>query len=106
MPNPTKTVAVKNFLTASTHSDLASLYHLGMEVQINVAQDGGERISTEGFQGRIWHSYSDGIQNWFSFRIPHKAFSKPEYIDAEIKYDLAEHAEGIGLTGWNWKDKI
>ncbi len=103
--NPTKTKAIKNFLEASTHPDLASLYHYGMEVQVNCAQDGGERISTEGFKGRTWHSYSDGIQKWYSFRIPRKAYSEPEYTDSEIKYDLAEHAEGIGLTGWNWEDK-
>ena len=106
MPNPTKTKAIKNFLEASTHPDLASLYHYGMEVQVNVAQDGGERISTEGFQGRTWHSYSDGIQKWYSFRVPRKASSEPEYTDTEIKYDLAQHAEGIGLTGWNWEDKV
>ena len=102
---PTKTEAIKNFLNASTHPDLAALYHYGLEVQVNVAQDGGDRISTEGFKGRIWHSYSDGIQKWYSFRIPQKANSEPEYTDSKIKYDLVEHAEGIGLTGWNWQDK-
>lgn len=104
--NPTKTEAIARFLSNSTHSDLAALYHFGMEVQVNAAQDGGERISTEGFQGRTWHSYSDGIQKWYSFRIPRKAYSEPEYTDSEIKYDLAQHAEGIGLTGWNWEQKI
>jgi len=103
---PTKTEAIARFLSNSTHPDLASLYHFGMEIQVNVAQDGGERISTEGYQGRTWHSYSDGVQQWKSFRIPWKAFSEPEYKDSEIKYDLAEHAEGIGLTGWCWEEKV
>lgn len=106
MLNPTKTKAIKNLLIASTHPDLATLYNYGMEVQVNVAQDGGERVSTEGYRGRTWHSYTDGIQKWYSFRIPRKAFSEPEYIDTEIKFDLAEHAEGIGLTGWCWEHKI
>ena len=104
--NPTKTQAVKNFLTASTHPDLAALYHYGMEVQVNVAQDGGERESTEGFRGRTWHSYTDGFQKWYSFRIPRKASTEPEYTDVEIQYSLDEHAEGIGLTGWNWVEKV
>jgi len=102
---PTKTEAIKNFLTVATHPDLAALYHYGMEVQVNVAQDGGDRISSEGFRGRTWHSYSNGIQQWKSFRIPWKASSAPEYNDSEIKYDLAEHVEGIGLTGWNWEKR-
>jgi len=103
---PTKTEAIKNFLNASTHSDLSILYNYGMEVQCNVAKDNGERISTEGYRGRTWHSYSDGIQKWYGFRIPRKASSDPEYSDTEIKFDLAEHAEGIGLTGWCWTDKM
>ncbi len=98
--------AIKIFLANSTWPDLAALYHAGMEVQINVAQDGGDRISTEGYQGRTWHSYSDDVQEWYSFRIPKKAFSTPENNDFEIKYDLSVHAEGIGLTGWDFEHRI
>lgn len=102
---PKRSEALKAFLTASTWPDLATLYHSGMECQVNVAQDGGERISTEGYRGRTWHSYSDGIQQWFSFRIPKKAYSEPEDNDFKIRYDLAAHAEGIGMTGWDWREK-
>ena len=102
----TRTEAIKNFLNAFTHPDLAALYNYGMEVQCNVAKDNGERISTEGYRGRTWHHYSDGIQQWYGFRIPKKADSDPEYSDIEIKFDLAEHAEGIGLTGWCWTDRV
>lgn len=98
---PTKTEAIKRFLSASTHQDLASLYSYEMECQVNVAQDGGERVE-DSFQGRKWHGWTDGLTTWKSFRIPFKAFSDPEYTDSEIRFDLAEHAEGIGLTGWNW----
>ena len=103
---PTKTEAIKAFLKVSTWPDLAALYTSDMEVQVNVGQDGGERISSEGFKGRKSHSYSDGLTTWKSFRIPWKANSDPEYNDFEINFDLAEHADAIGLTGWDWFNKI
>lgn len=102
----TKTKAIKSFLEAKllVAPDLAALYHIGMECQVNVAQDGGERIDGE-FKGRKWHGWSDGLTTWKSFRIPYKANTIPEYTDREIKFDLAEHAEGIGMTGWNWQER-
>jgi hypothetical protein len=101
----TKSQAIKRFLNYSTHQDLADLYSLDMECQVNVAQDGGDRID-EVFQGKPWHGWSDGLTTWKSFRIPYKANIKPEYDDKEIKFDLAAHAEGIGMTGWDWKHKL
>ena len=101
---PTKTEAIKNFLLVRTHKDLANLYNHGMECQVNVAQDGGERVEGD-FKGRKWHGWSDGATTWKSFRIPFKANSEPEYQDTEIKFDLAEHAEAIGMTGWDWKNR-
>ncbi len=98
---PTRTQAIKQFLLASTHPDLASLYTPDMEVQVNVAQDNGERVDGD-FKGRQWHGFSDGIQVWKAIRIPYKAKSEPEYVDSEMTYDLASHAEGIGMTGWDW----
>lgn len=99
----TKTSAIKNFLEVKAPPDLAALYSLAMECQVNVAQDGGERIDGE-FKGRKWHGWTDGLTTWKSFRIPYKANTKPEYIDTEARFDLAEHAEGIGMTGWNWQE--
>ena len=101
----TRSEAVKNFLTAKTRSDLANLYHLGMECQVNVAQDKGERIEGN-YRGRQWHGWSDGTQTWKSFRIPYKANTEPEYTDVPMKFDLAIHAEGIGMTGWDWENKV
>jgi len=101
---PTKTKAIERFLIASTHSDLARLYHLGMECQVNVAQDAGERIDGT-YQGRKWHGWSDGQTTWKSFRIPYKAFSDPEFEDSIIRFDLAAHVEAIGMTGWNWQKR-
>lgn len=101
----TKTQAIKAFLNSNTHPDLADLYNHDMEVQINVAQDGGERV-TSTYRGRQWHGWSDGLTTWKSFRIPYNAKTIPEYEDTEISYDISEHAEGIGMTGWDWVEKV
>ena len=50
MNKPTRTEAIKRFLLASTHKDLAEMYNHDMEVQVNVAQDGGDRVAKE-FKG-------------------------------------------------------
>jgi hypothetical protein len=99
-----KTDAISRFLSQHTISDLANLYSANMEVQVNVAQDSGSRIEGD-YKGRQWHGWTDGIQTWKSFRIPYKAKSEPEYIDRPISFDLVEHAEGIGLTGWDWVNR-
>jgi hypothetical protein len=94
--------AIKAFLKFKTHPDLADMYDYCMECQVNVAQDKGERNDYE-YQGRRIISYTDGVQNWKQFRIPFNAATKPEYdLDKEMKFDLNEHAEGIGMTGWDW----
>ena len=102
---PTKTEAIARFLQAKTHDDLANLYNFNMECQVNVAQDGGERVE-DTFKGRTWHGWSDGLTTWKSFRIPYKANTEPEYTDYELKFDLAAHAEAIGMTGWDWKNRV
>ena len=98
------TQAVKAMLLASTHADLAALYNHDFECQVNVASDGGHKISGE-YQGRQWNGWSDGITTWKSFRVPYKAKSEPEYTDTPMNFDLAAHAEGIGMTGWNWVER-
>ena len=111
---PTKSEAIKRFLTDFTKSDLAALYDYGMEVQVNVAQDGGQPIQGKaGFTGRLWRGYSDGEQTWKSFRIPWNAATEPEYSETDIKgkskhlsFDLSVHAEGIGMTGWCWEQGV
>ena len=102
---PTKTESIKTFLTAASRPDLAALYNAGMECQVNVAQDGGERVDGE-YKGRRWVGWTDGATMWKPFRIPWNAMSKPEFNDSEIKWDLAQHAEGIGMTGWDWKNRL
>lgn len=101
---PTKTAAIKAFLNCKTHPDLAAMYNHDMECQVNVAQGKGELIEGE-FNGVKWRSFSDGVQEWKAFRIPHNAWVNPEYTDKDMTYDLGLHAEGIGMTGWDWKNK-
>lgn len=76
-----------------------------MECQVNVAQDGGEQIQGE-YNGKKWVAYTDQIQTWKPFRIPHKANSTPEYTDNDLKFSLDDHAEGIGMTGWDWYNRV
>jgi len=101
----TKRDAIANFLKACTHADLAALYTHDMEVQVNVAQDNGERIDGE-YKGKMWHGWTDGISTWKSFRIPFAAMSNPHYEDSKMGFDLAKHADGVGMTGWDWKAKV
>lgn len=105
---PTPTEALRSFLNQRTHPDLACMYSYGMEVQVNVAQDDGEQIQqTSGYTGRIWSGYTDGLTTWKSFRIPWNAATEPEYNEEnrEMRFDLAAHAEGVGMTGWDWRNK-
>ena len=101
---PTKTSAIKAFLEHSTHADLAELYHHNMECQVNVAQDDGRRIGGE-FKGVKWSGFTDDLTTWKSFRIPRNAMDEPVYTDEPIKFNLAAHAEGIGMTGWDWVNR-
>src|SRR6185436_3706655 len=103
----TRTQAIKNFLrnTATEFNrDLAALYDEYLECQVNVAQDNGERVEGN-YQGKGWHGWTDGVQTWKSFRIPYEAKSNPHYDDPKMTFALEDHVEGIGLTGWNWKER-
>ena len=101
---PTRTEAIKRFLLAKSRKDLSILYNHNMECQVNVAQDGGERVDSE-FQGRPWQGWTDGVSTWKSFRIPYKASTEPEYQDKEMSFDLAAHVEAVGMTGWDWLNR-
>lgn len=105
MSQPTKTQALKAFLNAFAPSDLAALYNHDMEVQVTVAADGGNRIQGD-FKGKAWNGYTDQVSTWKPIRIPYNAMSEPSYDDGPITFDLAKHAEGIGMTGWDWKNRI
>jgi len=102
---PTRTQAIKAFLTYNTHADLAGLYNYNMEVQVNVAQGNGQRVDKT-FKGRSYGSYTDGVTEWKPIRIPRKADTVPEYEDSPMTFDLTKHAEAIGMTGWDWVNKV
>lgn len=102
---PTRTEAIGNFLNKNTWSDLAALYNQNMEVQVNVAKGNGEKESGE-YKGREFVVWTDGVQRWKSFRIPHNAGTNPTYTDRDMSFSLDLHAEGIGMTGWDWGNKV
>lgn len=101
-----KSEAIAGFLKVKTHPDLAAMYMPGMEVQVNVAQGNGQRIDTGQLHGKTSFSFTDGMETWSAFRIPRKAMSEPEDNDGEIRFNLETHVEGIGLTGWDWKERV
>lgn len=105
MSQVNRSTAIKNFLTAFTHPDLAELYTPEHEVQVKVGQDGGDVIEGK-YKERQWRAYTDSVQTWKDFRIPWKASSEPESNDHAMSYDLVQHAEGIGMTGWNWAKRL
>jgi hypothetical protein len=92
---------IGKFLGAKTHADLSALYSPGMEVQVNVEPGNGRKIDVS----ERGTAYSDGIETWYSFRIPRKAMSNPEGNDTPQNFDFEKHVSGIGLTGWNWQLK-
>ncbi len=101
----TRTEAIKNFLRLKTLPDLAALYDYSMECQVNVAQGDGDRIDGE-YNGKKTYKFTDGVQTWKNFRIPYNASTNPEYEDSEMNFDLLKHAEGIGMTGWDWVNRV
>jgi hypothetical protein len=104
--NPvTKTEAIKYFLTKYAHADLAALYDPGLEVQVIVAQDGGDKVDKE-YNGRRYSVWTDARTEWKSFRIPLNANIAPEDNDGPMLFNLEAHVEGIGLTGWNWRRRV
>ena len=103
---PTKTEVIKRFLDLKTHKDLADLYNYDMEVQVNVAKENGKQVEFGEFRGREWRAFTDGINIWKPFRIPLNANSDPEYKDSPMSFSLESYAEGIGMTGWDWKNKV
>lgn len=93
--------AISKFLSSQPY-DLAQLYTPEMEVQVNVARDGGEPIQGN-YAGHRWRGFTDGLTVWKDFRIPWNAATKPEYKDKKIGFNISSHTEAIGMTGWNWE---
>ena len=103
---PTTSQAILSFFklpeTRSKHNghDLLDRYTADMEVQVNVAVDGGEPAAGK---RNTWIDPDDSLsEEWHHVRIPRNAHSEPERNAWPMKVDLAEHVEGIGMTGWDF----
>lgn len=100
-----QTEAVKKFLELYTWPDLAALYTEDMEVQVLADQRDGSRVEKQLPDGKSFQVYTDGIVDWYSIRIPKNANSNPEYQPKQMTFNLIGYAEGIGCSGWDWKNK-
>lgn len=98
-----RTEAIAKFLSRYKFP-LCSHYNANMEVQVNVAKGNGEPIQGS-YHGRNWHGFTDGLTTWKSFRIPWNARENPYYEDKDITFNISQHAEAIGMTGWDWRNK-
>lgn len=74
-------------------------YGCNMETQVNVSAGEGEPVDGKR------STYTDGIDTWFSFRIPKGAYDEPHFKDFYIRFPLDVHCEGIGSTGWDWQSR-
>ena len=105
-PNHADTMKISqsldSFLSArktAANADLVDRWHIGMELQANMRSGDGEPIAGKK------STWSNGVDTWYSFRIPHKADSEPEWEDREIQFPLDLHCDGIGMTGWDWQKR-
>lgn len=102
-----RTDAIANYLKVSTFADLAKLYTPDMEVQVNVAKDNGKLVEGGDFRGRASRAWTDDVTTWYPFRIPlHANTETPEFNNHEMTFSIEQHAEGIGMTGWDFKNKV
>jgi len=83
---------VSNFLKLHTHPDLVDLHNQNMQCHVVVSAGNGTK------EGVVW---SDGIESWYPFVI-----TDEESNNKLITYNFDKYVEGIGLTGWDWKNKI
>ncbi|MEN6367676.1 MAG: primase-helicase family protein [Thermoguttaceae bacterium] len=97
---PKVTEALRAFLEARktpANADLVARWGRNMETQVNVAAGNGEPVDGKR------STWSDGINEWFNIRIPKNAATDPSFNDYSLSFPLDVHAEGIGMTGWDWE---
>lgn len=89
-----------NVASKVNNADMLDRWTPGMETQINVSPEGGERVDG---QKNVW---ADEVGNhWFNIRIPRQANSDPYFKDFDMPFSLSEKAESIGSTGWDWTNR-
>lgn len=101
--------AVKEFLEKNSPV-MCHLYNENMELQVSVAQ--GDGVPEQGiYQGKSWSGFKkeengEIVDRWKAFRIPFNANQDPTYdLSKELKFST-KHFNGIGLSGWDWKNKV
>jgi hypothetical protein len=98
----TQRQAIIEFL--NTQECKLDLYTPGMEVQVNVIS--GEKVENKRSRSIIW---TDGQHEWSSFRIPYNSRGKdgePHYKDSIIQWPFNKYVQAIGLTGWDWDNRV
>ncbi len=100
------TEAIVDFLKAKrqTHpgQDLLDRYleyGTDMETQVNVAAGEGEPVAGKRA------TWTDGVNEWWNLRIPKGSYDEPSFKPYKLSWPLEWHAEGIGSTGWDWKNR-
>jgi hypothetical protein len=74
-------------------------YGTDLETQVNVAAGDGEPVHGKRA------TWTDGVDEWWNVRIPKNAMDEPTFKDYKLSWPLEEHVEGIGSTGWDWKQR-
>lgn len=105
----TRTQAIKAFLAnCGAPADLVAHYNENMECQVYVDKRDSIVIKDNEFRGEKYMTYQcreTGVI-YKPFRIPWDSMNEgAHYDDPPMTFDLAEYAVGIGLTGWDWKNK-
>ncbi len=70
-----------------------------METQVNVSSGEGEPVAGKRA------TWTDGVNEWWNLRIPKGSYDEPTFKPYKLSWPLEWHAEGIGSTGWDWKNR-
>ena len=95
-----RTSEIQIFLKGS-NNELGILYNPYMECQVNVNPGGGKAISGL-YHGHQWKGFTKGEETWKAFRIPWNSSGVSQFEDSPLGFNLADHIEAIGLTGWKF----
>ena len=99
---PLASEALYSFLQARktpANADLVDRCSIDMEVQVNVIAADGEPVAGKK------STWTNGSDTWHAIRIPKNAATEPMWEDYKIGYPFDLYAEGIGMTGWRWRDR-
>lgn len=80
--------------------DILALYDPNMEAQVYVSSAGAEPV-----EGKRHTWTKDGSTFWH-IRVPKNAMSEPYWQDYPLDWSLVHHAEAIGMTGWDWANRL